>query len=86
MTAPTHMHPSEVAEIVRRDDRSSLLKRAADMTAEQRQSEIAAILFASYVRQRTVPSTENPDKRVDVFRESTPPCQNGLTDPVEAEA
>ena len=58
----------------------------ADMTPERRRSEIAAILAEGYLRQRAALFTENPDKRVDVFRDSTPPCENGLTDPVEAEA
>ena len=54
-----------------------------EMTPEQRRSEIAAILAAGYFRQRTGPSTEKP---LDVSRTPAPPCENGLTDPVEERA
>lgn len=60
----------------------------ADLTSEQRLAEIAAILATGYLRLRTIPSTENPDKGLDVSRTPAPPCVHGLTDgdPVEAGA
>ena len=53
------------------------LDNPAEMTPEQRRAEIAAILSQGYLRSR--PLTENPDKPVDVVRDPTPPCDNGLT-------
>jgi hypothetical protein len=55
----------------------------AEMAPERRRSEIAAILAEVYHRQRTTPFTEKP---MDVSRTPAPPCENGLTDPVEVEA
>lgn len=59
------------------------LEDPAEMTPDERRSEIAAILAVGYLRQRTAPSTEKP---LDVSRTPAPPCENGLTDPVEEEA
>lgn len=54
-----------------------------EMTPEQRRSEIAAILAAGYLRQRTGAFTEKP---LDVSQTPAPPCEDELTDPVEERA
>ena len=52
----------------------------AEMTPEQRLSEIAAILADGLLRLPTALATEKSDKRLDVTGGPTPPCDLGLTD------